>query len=256
VASAGTPPGPQILTTDASRFYAIYDSTGGKPSVAQLAGYLAEGSPGLGELAKARRVTPERMAEAIASQPGVYAQGRSCLAELPAVKQRLVQVFGNLQAIYPQAAFPPVTLAVGRGRPVGLTSKSGVIIGLEALCAADFMNPNVQDRFVHVIAHEYVHIQQTGLNDFEPGDPHATVLRVSLGEGISATVAMRRGRAAARSTLKAPLRWMWTVPICRRGCTTTSPVRRSPMTSGTGWATASPRPITCRPRTSAMQCVR
>ena len=180
-------PGPQI-TTDASRFYALYDSTGGKPSVAQLAGYLAEGSTGLGELAKARRVTPERMAEAIASQPGV-AQGRSCLAELPAVKQRLVQVFGKLQAIYPQAAFPPVTLAVGRGRPVGLTSKSGVIIGLEALCAADFMNPNVQDRFVHVIAHEYVHIQQTGLNDFEPGDPHATVLRVSLGEGIAEFIA-------------------------------------------------------------------
>ncbi|HDS1549901.1 TPA: lytic murein transglycosylase [Stenotrophomonas maltophilia] len=188
-AQAATPPGPQIVTTDASRFYALYDSTGGKPSVAQLAAYLAEGSPGLGELAKARRVTPERMAEAIASQPGVYAQGRSCLAELPAVKQRLVQVFGNLQAIYPQAAFPPVTLAVGRGRPVGLTSKSGVIIGLEALCAADFMNPNVQDRFVHVIAHEYVHIQQTGLIDFEPGDPHATVLRVSLGEGIAEFIA-------------------------------------------------------------------
>ena len=70
VASAGTPPGPQILTTDASRFYALYDSTGGKPSIAQLASYLAEGSPGLGELAKARRVTPEHMAEAIASQPG------------------------------------------------------------------------------------------------------------------------------------------------------------------------------------------
>ncbi len=43
-----------------------------------------------------------------------------------------------------------------------------MIIGLEAPCAADFMNPNVQDRFVHVIAHEYVHIQQTGLTDFEP----------------------------------------------------------------------------------------
>ncbi|QGL97650.1 MULTISPECIES: DUF2268 domain-containing putative Zn-dependent protease [Stenotrophomonas] len=189
MAQADTPPGPQILTTDASRFYALYDSTSGRPSVAQLAGYLADGSTGLDELAKARRVTPERIAEAMASQPEVYAHGRSCLAELPAVKQRLVQVFGYLQAIYPQAAFPPVTIAVGRGRPVGLTSKSGVIIGLEALCAADFMNPDVQDRFVHVIAHEYVHIQQTGLTDFEPGDPRATVLRVSLGEGIAEFIA-------------------------------------------------------------------
>lgn len=189
MAQADTPPGPQILTTDASRFYALYDSTSGRPSVGQLAGYLADGSTGLDELAKARRVTPERIAEAMASQPEVYAHGRSCLAELPAVKQRLVQVFGNLQAIYPQAAFPPVTIAVGRGRPVGLTSKSGVIIGLEALCAADFMNPDVQDRFVHVIAHEYVHIQQTGLTDLEPGDPRATVLRVSLGEGIAEFIA-------------------------------------------------------------------
>ncbi|MGF6419462.1 hypothetical protein ABH900_002972 [Stenotrophomonas sp. AN71] len=189
VASAGTPPGPQIVTTDASRFYELYDSTGGKPSVAQLGGYLTEGTTGLAALAKARKVTPERIAEALAGQPALYAQGRSCLTELPAVKQRLVQVFDNLQAIYPQAAFPPVTIAVGRGRPVGLTSKSGVIIGLEALCAADFMNPNVQDRFVHVIAHEYVHIQQTGVTDLEPGDPRATVLRVSLGEGIAEFIA-------------------------------------------------------------------
>ncbi len=185
VATAAVPAGPQILTEDVSRFYALYDSAGGKPSVAQLRGYLAEGSAGLAELAKARRVTPEGIAESIASQPELYAQGRNCLAELPAVKQRLTQVFSNLQAIYPQTRFPPVTIAVGRGRPVGLTSKSGVIIGLEALCAADFMNANVQDRFVHVIAHEYVHIQQTGLIDFEPGDPRATVLRVSLGEGIA-----------------------------------------------------------------------
>lgn len=185
VAAAAPPPGPQILSSDASRFYALYDSAGGKPSTAQLRGYLAEASPGLSELVRARRVTPERIAEAIASDPGLYAHGRSCLAELPAVKQRLVQVFANLQAIYPQATFPPVSVVVGRGRPVGLTSKGGVIIGLEALCAADFMNPNVQDRFVHVIAHEYVHVQQTTQTDFEPGDPRATVLRVSLGEGIA-----------------------------------------------------------------------
>ncbi len=125
MATAAVPAGPQILTEDVSRFYALYDSAGGKPSVAQLRGYLAEGSAGLAELAKVRRVTPERIAESIANQPELYAQGRSCLAELPAVKQRLTQVFSNLQAIYPQTRFPPVTIAVGRGRPVGLTSKAG-----------------------------------------------------------------------------------------------------------------------------------
>ena len=67
--TAAAPAGPQIVTDDVSRFYALYDNAGGKPSVAQLRGYMAEGSAGLAELAKARRVTPERIAESIASQP-------------------------------------------------------------------------------------------------------------------------------------------------------------------------------------------
>lgn len=181
----GAAPGPEILIADASRFYAVYDTTDGQPSVAQLAQYLAEGTPSLGEFASRRRVTAERIADAMRRDPAMYANGRTCLDELPAVRQRLVQVFANLQAIYPQARFPPVAIMVGRGRPVGLTYPGGVLIGLEALCAADFMNPNVQDRFVHVIAHEYVHIQQTGAIDFEQGDPRATVLRLSLAEGVA-----------------------------------------------------------------------
>lgn len=177
--------GPDIRTDDAIRFYAIYDAAKGKPSVAQLQHYLDGGTPGLGELASLRRVTAQRIADQIAADPAMYAKARQCLSELPAVRARLVQVFATLQRLYPQARFPPVTIAVGRGKPVGLTSPGGVIIGLEALCAADFMNPNAQDRFVHVITHEYIHIQQTASTDFAPDDPAATVLRLSLVEGIA-----------------------------------------------------------------------
>lgn len=182
--AGAAPPGPDILTGDASRFYALYEASAGKPSVAQLTQYLEQGTPSLAAFTKLRRVTPGRMAEAIARDPAMYANGRACLAELPAVRQRLVKVFANLQAIYPQTRFPPVAIVVGRGKPVGMTHSKGVIIGLEALCAADFMHADVQDRFVHVIAHEYVHIQQDA-REFEPGDPRATVLRESLGEGIA-----------------------------------------------------------------------
>lgn len=182
-------PGPEILTADATGFYALYEATAGKPSVAQLEQYLAEGTPSLREFAKLRRVTAQRIAEAMARDPSMYANGRTCLAELPAVRQRLVQVFAKLQAIYPQATFPPVAIVVGRSKPVGMTHPKGVVIGLEALCAAEFMNPNAQDRLVHVIAHEYVHIQQTGVVEYEPGDPAATVLRESLGEGIAEFIA-------------------------------------------------------------------
>jgi len=51
---------------------------------------------------------------------------------------------------------------VGRGNSGGVTTEAGVVIGLEALCNADWMQADVSDRFVHLIAHEYVHVQQPG----------------------------------------------------------------------------------------------
>lgn len=36
VATAAVPAGPQILTEDVSRFYALYDSAGGKPGPARV----------------------------------------------------------------------------------------------------------------------------------------------------------------------------------------------------------------------------
>jgi uncharacterized protein YjaZ len=57
-----------------------------------------------------------------------------------------------------------------------------VQIGLEALCAADFMNPSIEDRFVYVIAHEFAHVQQVpALVD----NTHLTVLEGSLMEGAA-----------------------------------------------------------------------
>ncbi|GEM_PF-2244833 len=51
---------------------------------------------------------------------------------------------------------------MGRGNSGGVTAEAGVVIGLQALCDADWMQADVGDRFVHLIAHEYVHVQQPG----------------------------------------------------------------------------------------------
>jgi len=190
VTRATPPPAPEIRIEDVTRFYALYDTTQGRPSVAQLEqDYLGHATASLQEFARLRRVTAQRIAEQMHSDPAMYARGRQCLAVLPAVQARLAQSFARLAELYPQAKFPPVAIVVGRGRPVGITNPSGVTIGLEALCAADFMNPDLEDRFVHVIAHEYAHLQQLGPTDFEAGDPAATVLRVSLTEGVAEFVA-------------------------------------------------------------------
>ena len=182
---AAAPAGPEFVSADVSRFYDVYDATGGHPTVAQLDDYLAHGTEALHEFAKLRNVTGQRIADSIAAHPETYTKARQCLAALPAVKVRLTAAFAKLASLYPEAKFPPVAIVVGRGKPVGITSPSGVTMGLEALCAADFMDPNIEDRFVHTIAHEYGHIQQTAaLQALEPGNAEATVLRMSLMEGV------------------------------------------------------------------------
>ena len=183
--------GPEIRIDDVTRFYALYDATQGHPNVEQIQqDYLDRGTQSLDEFAKLRRVTAESIAKHLDSDPAIYAKAKQCLAVLPAVKRRLAVTFAKLAELYPQARFPPVAIVVGRGKPVGITNPAGVTIGLEALCAADFMNPDVEERFVHVIAHEYGHIQQSpSLTEFEEGDPSATVLRISLAEGAAEFIA-------------------------------------------------------------------
>ncbi|HLJ87906.1 MAG TPA: DUF2268 domain-containing putative Zn-dependent protease [Candidatus Angelobacter sp.] len=176
--------GPEIHIEDVARFYKVYDAAGGRPTAEQLQrDYIDPGSAGLHELAKLRNVTGSAIAEALNKRPEVYSEAKRCMAVLPRVRERLQEAFQRLAQIYPEAKFPPVTIAVGRSKPVGVGSPvTGVQIGLEALCAIKYFDSDVEDRFVHVIVHEYAHVQQArALVD----DPHPTVLEGSLIEGAA-----------------------------------------------------------------------
>ena len=173
--------GPEIRTSDVDRFYALYDSTAGKPSAAQLQLYIDQGTDGFRAFARMRNTTGERIAQAIEKQPEVYVKARRCAAVIPAVKARLVPALARLKRLYPEAVLSPVTIGVGRGKPVGTADRKGVMIGQESLCAvADFMNPDVEDRFVYVITHEYAHVQQS---QFKEEDLNGNVLLTTLLEG-------------------------------------------------------------------------
>jgi len=201
-ANAAAPP---IHTEDVDRFFALYDSTGGHPTANQLQqDYLDKGSDGLHQLAKARKVTGQRMADALAKQPEIYQRAKSCLGILPKVRERLTLALNKLGQLYPEARFPPVTIAVGRGKPVGIGSPdTGVQIGLEALCGTDWLNPNLEDRFVYVIAHEYAHVQQVGAI---VDDENPTVLEGSLIEGAAEFVAELTAGSPSYSQLEAETR--------------------------------------------------
>lgn len=196
--------GPEIRVGDVERFYEIYDKAGGKPSAEVLQrDYLDQGSPGLLEFARMRRITGERIATMIAERPALYTDAKRCVDVLPSVEARLGTALAKLSEYYPPTRFPPVTLAIGRGKPVGTANASGVMIGLESLCAVDFLNPNLEDRFVYVIAHEYAHALQPAA---QVEDANTTVLKAALIEGgaefvgelISGSVGYSHLRGATR----------------------------------------------------------
>lgn len=175
---------PEFHTEDVDRFYKIYETAGGHPTAEQLQrDYIDAGSEGLHQLTKLRNVTGARIADTLAKRPELYSGAKRCMAVLPRVRPRVDAALRELVRLYPQARTPPVTIAVGRGKPVGVGSPiTGLQIGLEALCGAEWMNPDVEERFVHVIAHEYAHVQQiAALVD----DEHPTVLERALIEGAA-----------------------------------------------------------------------
>jgi Predicted Zn-dependent protease (DUF2268) len=187
-ATSGPTSGPDIQIEDVARFYKVYDAANGHPTADQLQhDYIDPGSDGLHHLAEARRVSGTAIAKNLADHPEMYSDAKRCMAVLPRVRERLQDALLKLGQLYPESKFPPVTIAVGRGKPVAIGSPVyGVQIGLESLCAVTWLNPNLEDRFVRVISHEYAHVQQArALVD----DEHPTVLEMSLIEGAAEFVA-------------------------------------------------------------------
>jgi hypothetical protein len=181
---SGTATGPVIQIDDVDRFYKVYDAAGGHPTADQLQhDYIDPGSDGLHHLAKVRNVSGTTIAKTLAEHPEIYSDAKRCMVVLPHVRQRLEVALLKLGSLYPESRFAPVTIVVGRGKPVAIGGPtSGVQIGLEALCATNWLNPNVEERFVHVIAHEFAHIQQS---PSLTNDEHPTVLELSLIEGAA-----------------------------------------------------------------------
>jgi len=175
-----------VQTGDVDLFYRVYDRADGRPSAEQLQReYLDQGSEGLRLFAGLRNISGQRIADTLAANPALYADAKRCLAVLPQARERLEAALRTLGRLYPDARFPPVTIAIGRGRPVAVGAPdTGIQVGLEALCAIDWLNPDVEDRIVYVLAHEYVHVQQVEAHAFSEKEA-PTVLEISLLEGIA-----------------------------------------------------------------------
>lgn len=188
-ALAAAPPKPsaRFITTDVDRFYALYDAAKGAPSGDVLQrDYIDAGSDGVRQFVPDRIKSGQALADRIARERPLYDGARSCASALPKVRGRVEASLRKLGKIYPEASFPPIYVLIGRNNSGGTTGPSGVLIGLEVLCRPGAPGGSLEDRLVHLIAHEYAHVQQ-----FPNGEDtqNATLLQQSLNEGVAELVA-------------------------------------------------------------------
>ncbi len=176
-----------IATGDVSRFYKIFNATNGRPTATLLAKqYISPGSDGLHRLLRERpSVTAGSIAAHILKRQEQYVHAQSCTAVLPTVKRRIGIAMDRFKFLYPEAQFPPITIVVSHGKPAAIADSSGVIASIETLCSVGWMDPNIENRFVHVLAHEYTHVQQAIAQPVFYNNPKPTLLQASLIEGAA-----------------------------------------------------------------------
>src|SRR3546814_13562894 len=105
---------------------------------------------------------------------------------------------------------------------------TGIQVGLEALCAIDWLNPDVEDRIVYVLAHEYAHVQQVHADAIREQES-PSVLDISLIEGIGEFVAeLTAGQIAySRNTAEAVGRELEIETHLAADTQTTEPIRNT-----------------------------
>ena len=208
-AAGAIAPRPQILIQDVVRFYEVYDAADGRPTADQLQhDYIDSGSDGLHQFAKVRNLSGSTLATALALRPADYFGARRCVAGLDEVRRRLTVALGKLGELYPEAKYPPVTIFIGGDNTGGTTRAAGVLVGLETICSANWLEPNTEDRLVHLIAHEYAHVQQPVAQGDSTG---ATVLLASEIEGGAEFIAELTSGSVSNTELP-----VWTKGRTRR----------------------------------------
>jgi hypothetical protein len=200
----GEPTAPEISTADVDLFYRVYDAARGKPTIEALRrDYLEAGSDGLRHFIPHRIISASRLSEQLLRKPAVYKKARRCAAVLPAVRARIATAVERLRTLLPDAKLPPVIFLIGRNSAGGTVSPEGVLVGVETVCRANWLQRNLEDRLVYLVAHEYIHAQQpkAAITD-DPHDWQRTVLEHSLGEGVAEFVGELISGSASNSHLQ------------------------------------------------------
>jgi len=216
------PSAAQVITTDIGHFWAAYDAGGKAGSQAAFqSGYLDVASPGLRDFIGSRSVTASSLATMVTAYPAYFAsirQSNLALQTDGATVSLIRANYATIKSLYPAAAFPPVTLLVGRFSTGGTTSANGMLIGTEFYSLAPntptnelktFQRDNVQpvEYIPVIVAHEHAHILQLRASPFN-GRSNKNLLEQALLEGGADFIGQQSSGANINQRV-----WPYAVPM-------------------------------------------
>ena len=169
------PAGAVFVTTDIEHFWEAYEA-GGKNnnSTPFQTLYLDRASPGLQAFIASRNVTASSLRLMVSGAPNYFAAIKDNMLRLATETEILETIRANyeaMEALYPQAVYPPVTFLVGRFSTGGTVQQGGMLIGTEFYSIDEntplgeltaFARTNVKplDSIPLIVAHEHVHVLQ------------------------------------------------------------------------------------------------
>jgi hypothetical protein len=218
----GDPASARIVTSDLANFWAAYDAGGRDGSAAAFQReYLDKASPGLRDFIRVRQLTAASLAQMVRAYPRYFAAARETNLRLAAdgpVLARIHAGYARIEALYPAAVFPPVTMLVGRFSTGGTVAESGMLVGTEFFSLGPgtpvdelqpFQRANVRplDSLPPIVAHEHVHVLQARGGGVL-ARPTKTLLEQALVEGVADFV----GELVSGANMN---RWLWAYAVPR-----------------------------------------
>jgi hypothetical protein len=189
----------QFVTSDIENFWRAYDAGGdGGSATAYQRDYLSKASAGLRDFIVARNVTASSLVGMVSAFPRYFADIRPNTLRLASggdgvVLARIRDSYERIEALYPDAIFPPVTFLIGRFSTGGTVRETGILIGTEfygldddtptdelELFQRTFVRP--VDSIPVIVAHEHAHVLQSRARGLL-AKPAKTLLDQALLEG-------------------------------------------------------------------------
>ncbi len=160
----------EVQATDARRFAALFQSTGGAPTAEQLqAGYLDAAGPGVVAFTPNRIVSAANLAAAVARDPARYAYAiETCLPLVDGLRDELRAVYLAYAGLLPGRRVPDVHVVFGAGNSGGTAIAAVQVLGLEVMCGPGTTPEAFRSAMRRIFAHETVH-------SFQPPSPSAAV---------------------------------------------------------------------------------